>query len=271
MDPSDLRPLYAYLEESRRRFLAAFRRLGWDAVKEDRGGTWGSLHGIFVHMLEVEDSWLHYDIPGTPWPHGDRPPEAFGAFEAVEAYDREVVGRTRALLARLTREELTREVDVEGWGEMRVETILLHVFVDEVAHIGELVYLFWQRDVKPPFLNRGGLPGARGRLRGTADGEGECVGQAFTLNTNLRPSSKGAGALIDPSGAHSQLRLARIHGSDEIARDYLEHVGAEGDGPLPRKIFGVGGDLETPAWVCMNRRNFRREDLDEALRAIGRT
>ena len=33
------------------------------------------------------------------------------------------------------------------------ERIVLHAFVDELAHVGELVCLFWQMDVEPPFID----------------------------------------------------------------------------------------------------------------------
>ena len=33
------------------------------------------------------------------------------------------------------------------------ERIVLHAFVDELAHVGELVGLFWQMDVEPPFID----------------------------------------------------------------------------------------------------------------------
>ncbi len=73
MDVLDLASLYEYLIESRERFFAKFRELGWDEVTRNREATWGSMHGIFIHMLEVEDSWLHYDIRGKAWPYGNRP------------------------------------------------------------------------------------------------------------------------------------------------------------------------------------------------------
>lgn len=52
--------MYEFLVESRERFLDKFRGLGWDEVAVDRGATWNSMLGIFVHLLDVEESWLHY-------------------------------------------------------------------------------------------------------------------------------------------------------------------------------------------------------------------
>lgn len=152
MEASDLTQLFEYIADSRRRFLTAFRELGWEEVSKNRGATHHSMHGIFMHMLEVEDSYLHYDIPGIPWPHGERDPIVFDTFGKMEAYDQDVVARTRAFFARLTSDDLGREVAIPDWGEKTsMEHVLLHTFLDEMAHLGELVGLMWQMDVEPPF------------------------------------------------------------------------------------------------------------------------
>lgn len=157
MNPADLVSLYEYIIDSRERFLAKFRELGWDEYIRNREASWHSMHGIFVHILEVEDSWLHYDIPGKPWPYGDRDPSAFRTFDEVETYDRKLAQETRNLLKNLTPETLARQVGFE-WGQGKkvkstVENVLIHTFIDELAHIGELICLMWQLDTRPPHVN----------------------------------------------------------------------------------------------------------------------
>jgi len=152
MEASDLSQLFGYIADSRRRFLNDFRRLGWEEVTRNREATHNSMHGIFIHMLEVEDSYLHYDLPGIPWPHGDRDPAIFDTFDRMEAYDRTVATRATEFFAGLTSEGLGREVFLADWGKATsVEHVLLHTFLDEMAHVGELVCLLWQIDVEPPF------------------------------------------------------------------------------------------------------------------------
>ena len=148
--------LCEYLIESRERFFAKFRELGWDEVTRNREATWGSMRGIFVHMLEVEDSWLHYDISGKAWPYGDRDPSAFTSFDAVDAYLADVTGRTRTFLAELTEDRLVEDVVFDwspGKARSSVREVLVHAFIDEVAHLGELICLMWQMDVTPPHVN----------------------------------------------------------------------------------------------------------------------
>lgn len=152
MEASDLSQFFEYIADLRGRFLDAFRQLGWEEVTRNREATNQSMHGIFIHMLEVEDSYLHYDIPGIPWPHGDRAPSFFNTFEKMEAYDRAVATRAKEFFASLPARSLGRKVFIPDWNETTsVEHVLIHTFLDEMAHIGELVCLFWQIDVEPPF------------------------------------------------------------------------------------------------------------------------
>lgn len=152
MDVSDLSQLFAYVADLRRRFLVTFRDVEWEEMVKNREATYNSLHDIFLHMLEVEDSYLHYDIPALPWPHGERDPVVFDSVEKMEAYDDEVTQKAEAFFARLRDEDLGRDIFVEDWEEsFSMEHVLLHTFLDEMAHLGELIALLWQMDVEPPF------------------------------------------------------------------------------------------------------------------------
>jgi len=156
LNVSDLQSLCEYLAQSRSKFLASFRKLGWEEFTRNREASWQSMRGVFIHILEVEDSWLHYDAMGVPWPFGDRDPSAFKSFDEVEAYDRELAEKTRKLIENLTPGTLAREVVFEwrdGKVKSSIENIFIHAFVDELAHLGELVCLMWQSDAKPPWTN----------------------------------------------------------------------------------------------------------------------
>jgi uncharacterized damage-inducible protein DinB len=175
MDPSDFLQLYEYLVKSRERFLAKFNQLGWRELIKDRGASWNSILGVFLHALDVEESWLHY--PSTnfsgvlPLPEVSKnlenyvvydskgdwkiDPSLFANLQAVEQYHRVVVERTRSLLANLTKESLKQEFVLSwGYGKLRAsfDHILLNAFVDEMGHLGELNCLFWQIDVDPDWV-----------------------------------------------------------------------------------------------------------------------
>lgn len=154
IDATDFARLFAYAADSRRRFLARFRDLGWDEVTRDREATHHSMRNILVHMMDVEDSYTQEAIQGRPVPELD--PADFGTFEDLEARDNEVTARTRTFLRTLTPEELGRAISVPWWKKRKkaiVEEVLLHAFLDEVAHLGEMVALFWQLDEEPPWTS----------------------------------------------------------------------------------------------------------------------
>ena len=154
MDVTDLEQLFTYVADLRRRFLAKFRGLGWEEVSKNREATYDSMHDIFIHVLEVEDSYLHYDIPGKPWRWGKRDPAFFKAFEDMEKYDREVAEKATTFFHELPPEDLRREIEIEGWSQKAtIEQVLLHTFLDEIAHIGELIALMWQMDEEPPWTS----------------------------------------------------------------------------------------------------------------------
>ena len=154
MNGSDISRLYEFLILSRRKFITQFRALGWEEFVKNHQASWDSLQGIFVHLLEVEDSWLHYDIAGKPWPFGDREPSVFKNFDEIENYEHDLTQRTRRLLKDLAPEELRREIAFgNGKEKSIVEDILIHAFIDQVAHLGEFVCLMWQMGMKPPFVD----------------------------------------------------------------------------------------------------------------------
>ncbi len=152
MDVTDFEQLFTYVANLRQRFLVKFRELGWEEVNENREATYNSMHDIFIHILEVEDSYLNYDIPGKRWEDID--PALFKTFEDMERYDGEVTEKARAFFRGLSPAELTNEIEVEGWSQAAtVEQVLLHTFLDEIAHIGELIALMWQMNEEPPWTS----------------------------------------------------------------------------------------------------------------------
>lgn len=152
MNVEDLALLYEYVIESRRRFLASFREVGWEEFAENREASWNSALGLFIHLVDVEDYWLHYILQGKRAP---RQPKAasFKSFGDVESFETKVTAKTKALLKNLKNSDLKREVTF--WPQHRRKSlsvnVFLHVLVDEVAHLGELICLMWQKDVKPPY------------------------------------------------------------------------------------------------------------------------
>jgi len=157
MQARELREMFDYLIDTRARVLDHGRALGWEEFSRDRGASWGSMLGIFLHLLDDEEGWLQIATQGgsvvdTP----DRKPSAYVSLDQVAEDNARVGALTHARLAPLSDADLERTVEF-WWPEETVhrsfEKIALHAFVDELAHVGELICLSWQLDVKPPYLD----------------------------------------------------------------------------------------------------------------------
>jgi len=137
--------------------MATFREIGWDEFSRDREASWHSMLGIFLHILEVEASWLHYALQGLPLADSlSLNPADYSNFDQLTVLNSEISSKTIAILEGLKGQDLSIEVSFKersGVTRRKKEKVLMHAFVDEVAHVGEFVCLLWQLDVKPPFID----------------------------------------------------------------------------------------------------------------------
>ena len=157
MKPRELREFFDYLIDTRARFLNKSREIGWEEFTRDRGASWGSMLGIFLHTLDDEEGWLQFAARGRSIVDGpDRRVEGYSTFDQVAEDHERVAAQTRAFLEQLTEEDLAKQVEFEWPGETARRTrekIATHAFIDELAHIGELICLLWQIQVKPPYID----------------------------------------------------------------------------------------------------------------------
>jgi uncharacterized damage-inducible protein DinB len=112
--------------------------------------------GIFLHMLDVEEGWWQIATKGgllseTP----DRKPGDYADFERLSEDNSRADALTRSRLAGFTQADPVRPVEFQGRvKETRsFERILMHAYVDEIAHVGEIVCRLWQMGVEPPFID----------------------------------------------------------------------------------------------------------------------
>ncbi len=157
MNVVEMRERFDYLIETRSKFLVTFQSIGWEAFSKDRGATWGSMLGIFLHILDDEEGWLQHgakigSVLGAP----DRKTQDYNGFEKLTADNSKVDELTKAYLATLNDQDLDRMIELgvsDGIYRRKVSKILEHAFMDELAHVGEWICLLWQLDVKPPYID----------------------------------------------------------------------------------------------------------------------
>lgn len=152
-----MKDLFGYLIETRYRFLAKFQEIGWNEFARNREASWLSMLGIFLLILEVEVSWLHYTSQGlSVLDVKSLKTSDFRNFQQLSEFNSSVREKTKVLLLKLSDSDLSEEISfLESRGSTKCSRskILMHAFVDEVAHLGELVCLLWQMDEKPPFID----------------------------------------------------------------------------------------------------------------------
>jgi uncharacterized damage-inducible protein DinB len=117
VQPSEVRAQFEYLIDTRARFLPTFEQLGWKEFQRDREASWGSMLGIFLHILDVEEGWWQIATRGgatseTP----DRKTGDYSSFEQVKEDNERVGSLTRTRVANLTEADLNRTVDFR-WPE----------------------------------------------------------------------------------------------------------------------------------------------------------
>jgi uncharacterized damage-inducible protein DinB len=113
MNVEEIRVHFQYLIDTREKFLETFGNLGWDQFKNDRGATWGSILGVFIHILDNEEGWLQYGarrgtVEGSP----DRKIADYHDFKQLEEDNSNVGKLTISFLSTLKDEDLDQEIDL---------------------------------------------------------------------------------------------------------------------------------------------------------------
>ena len=148
--------LVRYLHASRRRYLKALSELPWDEVIQDKGASFLSIRDIFLHALDVEDRLVNYVIPDKSEVWAQEDFSEFSNINRIEERVEEVEEEVETYLANLTENELYRKIKLP-WRKdpplsLSVEDVLVHVAIENISHMGELIALMWQFDKQPPFL-----------------------------------------------------------------------------------------------------------------------
>jgi uncharacterized damage-inducible protein DinB len=149
----DIRDLLAYNDAENRAFFKAFAKLSWREFVKNREASFHSIRNIFIHTLNVTDSWL--DFLQNENQRSKKEFEEFKSLKEIGVYMRHVEKRMHDYLETLSPENLKKKYEVGPKGETETKTaedILVHIFKEGVHHRGELIALFWQMGIEPPVI-----------------------------------------------------------------------------------------------------------------------
>jgi len=129
----------------------------WETVTEECGASFESIRNIYVHSLQVEHVFIRSlrgksteGIYGSPF-------DDFTSVNAIKEYADTVEKETNQYLATLTQEKLDNVFEFKGGdgqiNQYRIEDVLILLVEEEIHHRGELLCIYWQHEIQPPYTN----------------------------------------------------------------------------------------------------------------------
>lgn len=129
----------------------------WETVTENSGASFDSIRDIFVHSLQAEHFWIRRlsgksmeGIYGEPF-------TKYANVDSIRQYADVVEAGTNEYLQKLGDRELQRVFEYrlrDGSIKHNVtEDILMHIVEEEIHHRGEILCIYWQHDIQPPYVS----------------------------------------------------------------------------------------------------------------------
>jgi len=147
--------LLEYNQELRSVYLDKLSELPWEEVVKDRGASFPSLRDIYLHCIICVDGIVNNILQGVPsFPRINY--DDYESIEKIRDYVDQVESEANKYLSKITPEELSRKIERKrrdgSSNRATVEDYLIHLFQEEIHHIGELMALLWQMGVSPPHI-----------------------------------------------------------------------------------------------------------------------
>jgi len=129
----------------------------WETVTESCGASFDSIRDIFLHSLQAEQFWIRrlsgkdteglFSVPFTKYID----------INSIREYADKVETETNEYLEKLTTQKLQSVFEYRGRdGNINrnvTEDVLMHVIEEEIHHRGEILCIYWQHDIQPPYTS----------------------------------------------------------------------------------------------------------------------
>jgi uncharacterized damage-inducible protein DinB len=134
--------------------------ISWGTVVESSGASFDSIRDVFVHSLQAEHFWIRRlsgkGIEGIYTPQG-APFTGYTDINSIGEYADKVEAETNEYLEKLTDEKLQSLFEYKGRDGIvnrnKIEDILTHVIEEEIHHRGEILCIYWQHNIEPPYTS----------------------------------------------------------------------------------------------------------------------
>ena len=148
------RALGRYNASAFQRYVRAARRLKWTDATANKETGHLSIFGTLVHILNVHEVWILYIVQGRASELGTlfrqtyRRPATWAEFGR---YSRTVWKGLAQYFDALTPSKLERHVKAPWMaGSYTVGDAVLQTTFEQAHHLGEIIAIYWQRNVEPP-------------------------------------------------------------------------------------------------------------------------
>ena len=153
----NIKDLFEYNWYSRRKLLKSMAEFPWKTVTESSGASFDSIRDIFIHSLQAEHFWIRRlsgknteGIYGAPF-------TKYTDINSIQEYADKVEAETNEYLEKLTNQKLQSVFEYRGRdgniNRNETEDILMHVIEEEIHHRGEILCIYWQHDIQPPYIS----------------------------------------------------------------------------------------------------------------------
>lgn len=149
VSPQYLLQLFTYNQWANTRTLAAAAALSPEDLARQHGHSWGSVHGVLVHMMAAEWIWLRR-LQGQS-PKSLLSPEEFPTVEAIRSRWSTISGNLFAYIREQSARSLGQNISFRSTAgrayTLAAWQVLVHVANHATHHRGELAAMFALMDV----------------------------------------------------------------------------------------------------------------------------
>lgn len=147
--------LYQYASRVRRNFAQKLAELPWDEVSKNREASFHSMKNILIHMIDNEDWIVNWVIRNKSRDYRrSKKSDDYADMKMILDYLEEVEKKTKTYFVNADEVELKRRVDfILSSGErfdLSVEECFFQSITEQLYHLGELIALLSQQDIRPP-------------------------------------------------------------------------------------------------------------------------
>ena len=151
----NIKDLFGYNWYSRRRLLRSMAEIPWETVTESSGASFDSIREIFIHSLQAEQFWIRR-LSGKN-AEEERERSKYTDINSIQEFADKVEAETNEYLEKITDQKLQSVFEYKGRdgkiNRNETEDILMHVIEEEMHHRGEILCIYWQHDIQPPYIS----------------------------------------------------------------------------------------------------------------------